>query len=248
MGYIDIHSHILPNMDDGSRSMRQSLEMLRIAYEEGISIMIATPHNMPGKGCPEPEAVYHKVEELREKAAEENIPIEILCGTEYFYREEVLEFFEEEKGIVLADSDCVLVEFDPMTEKNYIRNGLRNILALGYRPIIAHVERYARVMEDKAFVKNLKLMGVLVQINAASVTGDNGRQAKKDTKWLLKQQLVDFVGTDAHSDGHRAPRMEKCAAMLYKKYGRDYADALLFGNAEYYLMKGTDEPNGKQQV
>ncbi len=248
MGYIDIHSHILPGMDDGARSMHQSLDMLRIAHAEGITTMIATPHNMPGKGCPKPDVVYQKVLELQEAVARENIPIQILSGTEYFYREEILEYLENDMGITMAASDWVLVEFDFMAEKNYVRNGLRNILAQGYRPIIAHVERYAKVMEDKAFINDLKLMGVLVQINAASVTGDNGRQAKKDTKWLLKQKLVDFVGTDAHSDGHRAPHMEKCAAILYKKYGKDYAEALLFGNAEYYLMKGTDEPNGKQQV
>lgn len=235
MNYIDVHSHILPNMDDGSRSMLQSLEMLRIAYAEGITTIIATPHNMPGKGCPKTETVYRKVEELQEIAEEENIPVQILCGTEYFYREEVLEILEEDRGITMANSNCVLVEFDPMAERGYIRNALRNILSQGYKPVIAHVERYAKLMEDKSFVKDIKLMGALVQINAASITGDNGRQAKKDTKKLLKEQLVDFVGTDAHSDGRRAPRMEKCAYILRKKYGEEYADALLFANAEYYF-------------
>lgn len=244
MNYIDIHSHILPRMDDGSRSMEQSLQMLRIACEEGISTMIATPHNMPGKGCPEPEVVYRKVQELREMAAQENIPIDILCGTEYYYREEVLEFFEEERGITMSDSECVLVEFEPMVERKYVRNALRDFLALGYTPIIAHVERYAKVMEKQDFVKELRLMGALVQVNAASVTGDNGWHTKQVVKKLLKERLVDFIGTDAHSDGRRAPRMEKCASILYKKYGKDYADALLFGNAENYFLKGTVETNG----
>ncbi|MBQ4536485.1 MAG: hypothetical protein II994_02565 [Lachnospiraceae bacterium] len=240
MKFIDIHSHILPGMDDGSRSMRQSLDMLRIAEEEGITTMFATPHNMPGKGCPKPEVVYENVEALKRAAKDAGISIEIMPGTEYFYREEVLEILEEEAVITLGASDCVLVEFDPIAEKVYIRNALREVMAAGYHPVIAHVERYAKLMADKAFVKELKQMGVLVQINAASVTGDNGRHAKWDVKRLLKAQLVDFVGTDAHSDGRRAPRMEKCANILYKKYGAEYADALLFGNAEYYILE-----NGK---
>lgn len=238
MGFIDIHSHILPNMDDGSHSVHQSLEMLRIADNQGITVMIATPHNMPGKGCPSPGLVYESVERLQEIALREEIPIRIMPGTEYYYREEVLELLEEEAGITLGNSCCVLIEFDPMAERVYVRNGLRNILAIGYRPVIAHVERYVKVMEDISVLWELKKMGVLIQINAASVVGDNGRQAKKDTRRLLKEHLVDFVATDAHSDGRRAPLLEKCADILYKKYDGNYADALLFGNAEEYLMKG----------
>lgn len=236
MGYIDIHSHILPNMDDGARSVNQSLSMLRIACEEGIDLMIATPHNMPGKGCPDAELVYQNVEKLAELADREDLPIQILCGTEYYFREEVLELLEEDRAITLGGSDCVLVEFDPMVDRAYFRNALRDILGTGYRPVTAHVERYGKVLEDISLLKDLHKMGVLFQVNAASVVGDNGRQARKDVKSLLKDELVEFVATDAHSDGRRAPYMEKCAGLLYKKCGSRYTDALLFGNAEKYLL------------
>ena len=236
MGYIDMHSHILPGMDDGSRSMSQTLRMLEIAVSEGISTMIATPHNMPGKGCPLGSVVRRKVDELRQTVEQEGIPLEIVAGTEYYYREEVLDILENGEGVTLGNSDCVLVEFEPMAEKNYIRNALRNILGLGYRPVIAHVERYARLMEDVSVLGDMRKNGILVQVNAMSVTGDNGRQAKKDVRSLLKKGLIDFVATDAHSDGRRAPFMEKCADVLYKKYGGQYADRLLFGNAENFLL------------
>lgn len=235
MGYIDIHSHILPNMDDGSRSVRQSLSMLRIACEQGIDLMIATPHNMPGKGCPAPELVCESVDRLAELARQEGLPIQILCGTEYYYREEALSLLEAERGITLGDSDCVLVEFDPMVDRTYFRNALRDILGTGYRPVAAHVERYGKVLEDMSLLKDLHKMGVLFQINAASVAGDNGRQSRRDVKALLRSGLADFVATDAHSDGRRAPYMKKCAELLYKRYNPNYADALLFGNAEKYL-------------
>lgn len=241
MGFIDIHSHILPNMDDGSHSVEQSLDMLRIAYEEGTDIIFATPHNMPGKGCPAPELVYERVEKLQNLADDAGIPIQILPGTEYYFRQEVLELFEQDRAIPFGESDCVLVEFDPMEERNYIRNALREILGMDYIPVVAHIERYLKVMEDMDFVAGLHKMGALIQVNAASVTGDNGWKAKTDVKKMLKAHLVDFIGTDAHNNNKRAPRMAKCASLLYKKYGNDYADELLFGNAEYYFLKGTDK-------
>ena len=236
MGYIDMHSHILPGMDDGSGSIGQTLRMLEIAVSEGITTMIATPHNMPGKGCPPGSVVRRKVDELRRTLEQEGIPLEIVAGTEYYYREEVLDILDSEDAVTLGNSDCVLVEFEPLAERNYIRNALRNILGLGYRPVIAHVERYAKLMEDTAVLGDMRKNGILVQVNAMSVTGDNGRQAKKDVRNLLKKGLVDFVATDAHSDGRRAPYMEKCAEVLYRKCGTEYADRLLFGNAEAFLL------------
>lgn len=236
MGYIDMHSHILPGMDDGSRSMGQTLRMLETAVSEGITTMMATPHNMPGKGCPPGSVVRRKVDELRRTVEQEGIPLEIVAGTEYYYREEVLDILDSEDAVTLGNSDCVLVEFEPLAERNYIRNALRNILGLGYRPVIAHVERYAKLMEDTAVLGDMRKNGILVQVNAMSVTGDNGRQAKKDVRNLLKKGLVDFVATDAHSDGRRAPYMEKCAEVLYRKCGTEYADRLLFGNAEAFLL------------
>ncbi len=236
MGYIDMHSHILPGMDDGARSMGQTLRMLEIAVSEGITTMIATPHNMPGKGCPPGSVVRRKVDELCHTVEQEGISLEIVAGTEYYYREEVLDFLDSEDVVTLGNSDCVLVEFEPLAERNYIRNALRNILGLGYRPVIAHVERYAKLMEDTPVLGDMRKNGILVQVNAMSVTGDNGRQAKKDVRNLLKKGLVDFVATDAHSDGRRAPCMKKCADILYRKYGTAYVDALLFGNAERFLL------------
>lgn len=236
MGYIDIHSHILPGLDDGSRSMEQSIEMLRIAYEEGITVMIATPHNMPSKGQPSLKMVKERVRELQHEAQMEDIPIEIMMGTEYYFREKVLQLLEEDAAIMMNSSEFVLVEFDPMVEKIYFRNAIRDVLAAGFRPIVAHVERYAKVMSDKSMLRDLKKMGALIQVNAASVIGDNGRIAKRDVKRLLKEQLVDFVGTDAHSNGKRAPFMNKCASYLYKKYDTQYVDELLFANAQNYLL------------
>lgn len=236
MGFIDMHSHILPGLDDGSKCMEQSLEMLRIAQEEGITEIIATPHNMPGKGRPTREVLEERLGQLQEAAEEEGISIRIHLGTEYYYREEVSEIFDREEAVTMADSEYVLLEFNPLEERAYIFNAVRDTYSSGYTPIIAHVERYEQLMKKTEHVKTLKDMGALIQVNAASVIGENGRQSKRDVKKLLKAELVDFVSTDAHSDGHRAPKMSKCAAYLSKKYGPEYADRLLYKNAKKYLL------------
>lgn len=120
MGYMDVHSHILPGLDDGSRNLEQSLRMLEIACKEGITTMIATPHNMPGKGCPSRETVAKRWEQLQTAAQAAKLPITIMMGTEYFYREEILERLEQGAGITLAGTDRVLIEFDPGTDKIYM--------------------------------------------------------------------------------------------------------------------------------
>ena len=156
MGFIDIHSHILPNMDDGSHSDEESLEMLRIAYEEGTDLIYATPHNMPGKGRPSPEKVYAAVDRLQGLADDAGIPIQILPGTEYYFREEVMDIFEQDRAIPFGDSPYVLVEFEPMADRNYIRNCLRDIRGTNYTPVLAHIERYLKAMESMEFVAGLQ--------------------------------------------------------------------------------------------
>lgn len=242
MKFIDVHSHILPELDDGSKSMEQSVSMLRIAFEEGIGTIIATPHNMPGKGCPSAEKIQRRITALRQAAKEEGIPVKIFMGTEYFFREEVLELLEENQAITYPGTNCVLVEFDPFADKLYIRNAAREIWALGYVPVLAHVERYASLMErDYAVIADMQKMGALIQVNCSSVIGENGRKVQKDVKALLKAGLVDLVGTDAHSDGRRAPRMLECEKYIEKKFGSETAEQLFRARAlRREMMKNED--------
>lgn len=237
-GFIDIHSHILPGIDDGSKNMEMSLEMLKKAENEGISTIFATSHNMPGKGIHSRESIHRRVAELQKAADEEGIKIKIYPGTEYFYREEVINDLEEEKQITFAESDCVLVEFDPMTERAYIRAAAREIIACGFVPVIAHVERYEFLTKQKDYegIIRLRDIGALIQINTASVTGGMGFWKKLWVRGLLKKELVDFIGTDAHrSEGERSPKFQECAKYVQKKCSKSYADALLGGNAKKYF-------------
>ena len=236
MKYTDIHSHILPAMDDGSKSMEMTMEMLRIAEREGIGTIYATPHCMPGKGFPTQEKVEEAIRRVVEAARSEGIEIELKKGTEYYYMEEMQEWLENEKVITLGGSRCILVEFEPIAERTYIRNAVREILDRNYRPVLAHVERYPALLE-KGFstLWEMKKMGALLQVNCASVTNPGEWSTARKIRSLFKLGLIDFVATDSHRSHGRAPYMEKCVKTLRKRYGESYTDALTGGNAGKYL-------------
>ena len=236
MGYVDIHSHILPHMDDGAKDMDDTVEMLRIAYHEGITHIIVTPHYKSGRFPADSERLHQKLQKVQQVAEEQNIPITLYAGNEIFYHSELEEKFQTGELCTLNNSSYVLIEFSPFDNYRYIRNAMEDVMGMGYIPILAHVERYQCMCKDSNSVVELKAMGCEIQVNAGSIVGDNGWRVRHFVHKLLKTGLVDFIGTDAHNTTGRKPAMQKCAACLYKKYDKAYADALLFENAMQRLL------------
>ncbi|MGN1147556.1 MAG: CpsB/CapC family capsule biosynthesis tyrosine phosphatase, partial [Lachnospiraceae bacterium] len=169
---------------------------------------------------------------------EQGYEMDIYTGNEIYYHEEVPDLLEAGKILTLASSSYVLVEFSPLDDFRYIRNSLAEIQAVGFNPIIAHVERYENICK-KPFdrVEELRDMGVLIQVNASTVEGKMGRKPAKAVRYLLKNRMVDFLGTDAHSNGNRAPYIEKCMEILEKKCPAGYVDKLLYKNAEELILQ-----------
>lgn len=229
-GYIDIHSHILPAVDDGASDMNTSMEMLDIAYKEGIRGIIATPHYHPGKSMMEYEKILAKFDAFKETAGRMHPDIELYLGREIYYTSDVLELMEQGANLTMAGQRYILVEYSTRTEYSYIRSSINNIFQTGMRPIIAHIERYECMVEDIELVEELREMGAVIQVNASSILGNVGKGLKKYTKKLLKNQYIDLVATDAHSTGTRSPRMNECARYITKKFGREYAEDLLIYN------------------
>lgn len=230
--YIDIHSHILPQIDDGAKNIDMSIKMLRIAQQNGICSIILTPHNKPLHHNASPEKIRSLTDDLQKAANRKEIPIRLYVGNEIYYRSNILEILEERKASTLADSMYVLVEFGPLDDFDYIRNGIYQLLSGGFRPIMAHVERYGCVASSLERVRELVKMGCYIQINAGSVMGQYGFGTKKFTRRILKQGLVHFVATDAHDDVRRRPCLLDCAKYIDKKFGEDYAEKILKENPE----------------
>lgn len=235
--FIDIHTHILPGVDDGSGSLEESISMLRQAEKENIGSIILTPHQKPDRHCVSPDGMARRVQELREMADREGINIRMYPGGELFYRHSLAEELKSGRVVTLAGSRYVLVEFFPQEQYEYIRNGLYSLLAEGYLPVVAHVERYAQVNGSREHQEELLDMGCYFQVNAGTLTGNAGFGMKRTAWQLVKRKQVHFIGTDAHrADGSRAPRLLHCAKLLEKKCGSGYAAQLLYRNAEMILQ------------
>lgn len=234
--FIDIHCHALPGVDDGARSLEESLSMLKQAQREGIGTVILTPHQKPERKCVSEAGMKERMALLSEKMKRSGIEIGLYSGGELFYSHDLKERLACGQACTLAGSRYILVEFLPDESWHYIRNGLYELACDGYRPIVAHVERCMALAVDAERIRELTGSGCYIQVNAGSVMGTFGFEMKRTARRLLKEQLVHFVATDAHrSEGKRSVRLEACGAYLKRRCGQEYADKLLWKNAQNIL-------------
>ena len=178
-GFIDMHCHILPGVDDGAKDIKETKEMLRIAYEEGIRCIIATPHHHPKRGKESPKILRRQAKLVREAAHEIDEHFRIYLGTEIFFGQDVPDKLEAGEILSMNNRDYVLVEFSPSDTYAYIRQSLQQMQMAGYEVILAHVERYNCIIKEIELAEQLWEMGIRLQVNADSITGENGRELKK---------------------------------------------------------------------
>lgn len=238
---VDVHCHIMPRIDDGSRNMTETIKMLKIAEAEGITHIIATPHFKSGHHNASPQKVRELMNAVNDAAATMRINMKLYQGNEILFNDEVCDYVDEGRISRMNNTNYILVEFMPSDPYQHIRNAIDEIMGAGYVPIIAHVERYECMYDDIDNVREVRNMGAEIQVNASSITGSLGKEIKKYVHKLLKEQLVDYVGTDAHRcEVSRMPKMKKCCEMLYKKYDEAYVDSILYENAFDRLLAGTN--------
>ena len=228
---IDIHCHIMPGGDDGSRDMEMSLEMLRIAEKNGVTHVILTPHHKPMHHNVSVEHNVRYRKALQEEAANCGIKVRLFSGNEIYYSDETFDELVEGSICSLAGSDYVLVEFHPTATYKAIQNAMYRIQGAGFVPIVAHVERYSDIVTHPDRVGDLVDMGCLIQVNASSVMGGYGFGISHFTRKLLKREQVHFVASDAHDTGRRAPQLLDCRRFVEKRFGQEYAKELFFTNA-----------------
>lgn len=228
---VDMHCHILPGLDDGSESLEESVEMLRIAEKSGITDIIATPHFKAGRHNPNPDTISGKIREVQREAQKRGISVNLYPGSEIFFFSELEEALQSHRVCTLNHSPYVLIEFSPGEPYRSIRNALDQVLGMELFPIIAHVERYGCVLDDWQNAEALRDMGARLQINVSGITGRAGAKSRKLTGILLGRQLVDYIGTDAHGSRARTPDMRKCLKLLCRKYDAHYIEEIVCKNA-----------------
>ena len=229
---IDIHSHILPGVDDGSDSIETSLEMLSMASESGVKAIFATPHaNEPGGFRNySSEKLQSVLSELRQSAAAEGIPIKICRGMEIYASDDLPELLRE--GIVwtMNGTRYFLTEFNFDEDPDFCFDVLARCRYFGFRPIVAHPERYFFIQDDPQLAYELCMNGSALQINKGSLLGRFGPEAEETAELLIEHHLAACVASDAHGAGIRTTDMFEIADLLNDRWGNRTAKLLLREN------------------
>ena len=233
--FVDIHCHILPGVDDGSQTPEETKAMLQKAWDEGIQIMVATPHYHKQRGKNDIELIKKQLLLTRKLAKEVHPKMQICLGMEIYYGEDVPELLKEGRVVSIRKSRYILVEFSLGDEFQYILNAVRKLQMSGHTVIIAHIERYNCLRKDISNVEYLREMGAYLQVNTGSITGSYGRSVKKFLREVLKAHLVQLVGTDAHGSERRTPKMQEAYKEVVKRCGEEYADQIFGQNAKKVL-------------
>lgn len=227
---IDIHCHILPNVDDGSESLEESIAMAKIAESEGITRIVNTSHCHFDFKYKKGNELKLELEKFNQALKEENINIEVLLGNELYYTSDLIERFDELDFFSMNNSKYILMEFSPINFPKNIEDVIYEIKIRGYIPIIAHAERYKQVQEDVNIVLDCIKEGALIQVNASSILGKNGEKAEDTSKKLLDNNMVHFVATDAHSSNRRRPLIKDSYNYILKNYGKEVSEKLFIEN------------------
>ena len=224
---IDIHTHILPNVDDGANSVENAIEILKGAKEQGVTHIVLTPHSIVNS------STYLTKDKLHEKYQDfikrvESIGIKVYLGSEIYYSESAYKKLLNNELTTFNDSKYFIMEF-PMHHPSDIDEVMFDAKVKGYHPILAHPERYNFLdVDDVTGIKQ----NALIQVNTTSILGYHGKKIKKFAFELMKKDLVDFISSDCHNTKDRNVNLEKTYKIVSKKFGKEYADKVFKVNQQ----------------
>ncbi len=233
---IDIHTHILPGLDDGSSSLAESLKMLAQAEEIGIKAIFATPHLYFYSRF---EQIYstavQKLAELKDAAAEKELSLNLNLGFEVYLHPELSSFPHLPKLTLGQKGAFLLVELALGQIPAFVEKACFDLIINGFTPILAHPERNLISSSQLAILERLVLQGVKLQVEAVSLTGQNGPELKKASQLLLQKNLVSFVASDAHNLTRGFSSMAEACHLIKRQFGEEKASQLFLENQEEIL-------------
>lgn len=234
--YFDLHTHILPGLDDGAKDLAQTEKMLGMAYAEGIRRIMLTPHfglRSAGTTRQKTEETFGRIKEIAEAAYDD---LELFLGNEILFSPGTVAELHNGNALTLAGSDFVLVEFYPDESLSALENAVRTLIRAGYRPVIAHAERYRCLQKHPADAETLTALGATIQINSSNLFGGWRSPEYRCVKKLLQSNLVHFIGSDCHNDSSRRPAMREAAEKLLRFTDEETAEAICRKNGERVLQ------------
>ncbi|PGT82978.1 MULTISPECIES: tyrosine-protein phosphatase [Bacillaceae] len=217
---IDIHCHILADADDGANNIEESIKMAKVAVNEGITKIIATPHHKNGRYENDREKILNKIDQLQGELQKEKINIEILPGQEIRIYGEIVEDLEKGELLTIGDnSSYMLIELPHYHVPRYTYRLLYDLQVNGIIPVIVHPERNHEILEKPDLLYKLIKDGALSQITAASITGMFGKRVKKLSFELIDHNLTHFIASDAHNTTMRSFHLRDAYDAIEKQIG-----------------------------
>jgi len=228
---IDIHTHILPALDDGPADMETSIRMGRIAAQEGIEAIISTSHSGEGMAMGH-EGMQSRLGEVRAAWSAAGINIRVELGLEIFLQPDTVAHLKSDQVWTLAQSQYVLVEVPYQPWPTFADQVLFDIQVAGYVPILAHPERYKPIQADASFMYSLAERGVLGQVTAVALLGMHGHDIQRCAETLVRNRLVQFISSDAHgvSGRKRSPQLGAAVQAAAHLIGEEAAQAMVTTN------------------
>ena len=228
---VDIHSHILNNIDDGSKSIDESIEILKKYEKINITDVVLTPHYIfQGNYQIENKEKKELFERLYERVKKEKININLYLGNEVYSSANIIDLLKEDKISSINNSKYILIEFPIYVEDKQSYNIIHNIVLSGYIPIIAHPERYKYVRKDFSILNKYIELGALLQINKDSLFGKYGKDAKKIVKKIIKKRMATCVGTDIHSIKRKIYTTDKLRKKIIRLSNKKYCYNIMYKN------------------
>lgn len=235
MEMIDIHSHVLPEVDDGAQDMEMTKQMISALYKQGVRILFATPHISLRSREDKMQRVMSAYEKVTQYVKENYPDLIVLLGYEIYMEAGMINRIKRETAITMNNTAYVLCEFQFGGAYRDMYELLQQLARARYKPIIAHVERYSCLQGEWERFRELREMGVLMQINAESLSGNIFDKRYRYGKMLIQSGVIDFVGSDTHDIKKRAPLLKQAEKTIVKLVGKEKAECILCKNAQVFL-------------
>ncbi len=235
IGMVDMHCHIIPKVDDGPSSKEEVKALLQMEYDSGVRTLILTSHYRKGMFETDSHMIIKYAMFVKQMAIDMQLDLEICLGREYHANNDMIEELNQDETLRINGGQYVLVEFSSSHAYSKVRNWIYQLITSGYKPIVAHIERYPMVIDKMEKIEELIRLGAKVQVSSGAVLGEHGLSAKLFSRKLLKKHMVHFIGSDAHDLEKRKPNLDLCAAYVEKKYGETYAREIFIENPNCIL-------------
>lgn len=237
VGLCDVHCHLLPEIDDGASSIAETAKLLKLEYADGVRTIIVTPHYRVGMFEPSMDEVYKQYARVKEIAAMVGDGMQVFLGCEFHVNEDMVTVLRQGRRPTMAGSRYVLTEFSEKHDYPFIRGKCYELLSNGYKPIVAHAERYPAIRKNIDYLGDLAELGAYIQMNAGSVLGKEGFLIRQFCKKAIKEALIHFIGSDAHNLADRRPLLGKCADYVEDLMGESYTRHILIENPKMIFIK-----------